>query len=530
MSFPALVRWPLIGAVLNGVLLIPVWLRFGELAPRWIALEAWLAVAGLALLPASWWSVVLRWSLVMMALVALLAGLADAATHHVLGRSLNLYLDVPLLGSLYQLLERNLGRWLAAGVCVLASALLVGLAVWLASLLRHLPRVELATPDGAIIGLVLLASTVLTVGEATDRRWLTIARAPVLDTLTFQARVILDTHHARREFFASLRQSPGPVRALPALNDTDVILVFIESYGISAVEDPRYARILVPRLLELEGRLENAGLAMVTGTLASPIRGGQSWLAHATVLSGRWIDNSLWYRLMLDSDQPTLIDDFRATGHATLAVMPAITMVWPEGRAYGFDRIHAAADIDYAGPALNWVTMPDQFTLHHFQQRIRPQLPEPVFAQLVLISSHAPWTPILPVLEHWEEVGDGSVFNRWEGAGEAPEVLWQDLERVREHFALSLDYAVNATLSWAVDFVDERTLLIVLGDHQPAPLITGDDAGAGVPVHVISGDAALLEPFQARGFVQGAAPPPTLEPAGMDRLRYWLHEDFGDAP
>ncbi|MFC3282278.1 sulfatase-like hydrolase/transferase [Litchfieldella rifensis] len=527
MPSRSMFKWLVCGAVLNVVLLAPLWLRFGELATGWIALEAWWGVAVLVLLPAWRWRPVLCWGLVVLVMLVVLVGLGDTAMHLALGRALNLYFDVPLLLSIYHLLVGSLGTLLAVAVCVVMLAMLVGLATLLARWLRRLPRVRLGTPIGMAAGVMLLASTLLMVGEMNDRRLVAIVRMPVLDTLVFQARQVLETHRERRAFIATLEASPKSVRVLEGLRDKDVILAFIESYGISAITDERYGKVLVPRLEELAQRLETAGLSVVSGTLASPTRGGQSWLAHATTLSGRWIDNQLWYRLMLDSDQATLIDDFRATGHTTVAVTPAITRPWPEGRAYGFDQIHAAADIDYAGPPLNWVTMPDQFTLHHFQQRIREPHEEPLFAQLVLISSHAPWVPILPLLEDWDTVGDGSIFARWVDAGEPPEVLWQDLERVREHFALSVDYAVNATLRWAEDFVDDQTLMIVVGDHQPALLITGDDASAGVPVHVISGDARLLKPFLARGFVAGTLPPTTTERPRMDLVRHWLHEDFG---
>jgi hypothetical protein len=92
-----------------------------------------------------------------------------------------------------------------------------------------------------------------------------------------------------------------------------------------------------------------------------------------------------------------------------------------------------------------------------------------------------------------------------------------------------VDYAVSVTGRWAARVTDEQTLLIVLGDHQPAPLITGDDASAAVPVHIISGDPALLAPFKQRGFVEGMLPPlarPQDAPR-MSQLRHWLQQDFG---
>jgi hypothetical protein len=171
--------------------------------------------------------------------------------------------------------------------------------------------------------------------------------------------------------------------------------------------------------------------------------------------------------------------------------------------------------------------MPDQFTLDYTQRELLGDAP--LFAQLALISSHAPWTPVLPVLENWSLVGDGSIYAPWENAGDPPEVIWRDLERIHDHYAWSVDYSVSVTGRWAERVADEQTLLIVLGDHQPAPLITGEDASAAVPVHIISGDPALLAKFKQRGFVDGMLPPlarPQDAPR-MSQLRHWLQQDFG---
>ncbi|MDZ7852135.1 MAG: alkaline phosphatase [Halomonas sp.] len=532
MSLPSPVRWLLSLVLLNGVLLAPVWLLHGELAPRWIALEALLLAGLLALLPSAGRIAGLRWLLAGLIMAFLLVGLGEVATHLAFGRSLNLYLDLPLLLSVFHLLEGNLGVTLAVLVALGVTVLLVFMVWQLAKMFGSLQGRARRAPSVTVALVVLAASGVLIAAELQRDRLLPVARTPLLDTLLFQGQQLVETRRAHRDFAERMAATPVEVTALPGLADRDVVLIFVESYGISALFDDRYAEVLGPRLDDMAERLDAADLSVASGLLDSPIRGGQSWLAHATTLSGLRIDNSLWYRLMLDSERTTLVDDFRATGHRTLTVMPAITMAWPEGRAYGFDEIHAAEDIDYAGPPLNWVTMPDQYTLHHFEQRIRQPIESPLFAQIALISSHAPWTPILPVLDDWSAVGDGSVFARWEDAGETPEQLWQDLERVRDHYARSLDYALGASIRWAEDFVDDQTLVILLGDHQAAPLITGGNASGAVPVHVISGDASLLEPFLARGFVPGTRPPrperyPDGELPGQEVLRGWLHEAFG---
>ena len=213
--------------------------------------------------------------------------------------------------------------------------------------------------------------------------------------------------------------------------------------------------------------------------------------------------------------------------------MPGITRVWPEGARLGYDQILTERNIAYAGPPLNWVTMPDQFVWSFFEHTVRTTRiadaashTSPVFAELSLISSHAPWTPILPVLEDWNSIGDGSVFGPWEHAGERPEDLWRDRTRIQEAYAHSVDYALNAMIGYAERYVDDRTLVIVLGDHQPAPLITDEHASRAVPVHVISGDPDLVEPFVAWGFARGALPHPDQPTRRMDVFRDWFIHAF----
>ena len=48
---------------------------------------------------------------------------------------------------------------------------------------------------------------------------------------------------------------------------------------------------------------------------------------------------------------------------------------------------------------------------------------------------------------------------------------------------------------------------MVLGDHQPAPLITGHDAPPDVPVHIISDDPRLLDRLPADIFAEGIVLP-----------------------
>ncbi|WFE72707.1 hypothetical protein P8S55_06345 [Halomonas sp. M1] len=522
-----MLRFLFTALTLNCLLVVPLWWRFGDIGSPLIAWEAWVVAAGIQLVPPG---LVRRWLVVaVVAWLALViaANLGDAATHTAFGRSLNLYLDLPLVRSVYHLLVGNVGQLMAVFLMLLGGMLVLGTLWGLVWLLLPKRYLTLKQPQGTVVALLLGAALFFAVLEANGHRLVPNSALPAVNTTRFQWEQVVATHQARQAFTEQLESSPIEAQPLPGLEGRNVLLTFIESYGVSAIDNPRYSEQILQTLAEMEERLADQNLHVVSGLLDAPIRGGQSWLAHATTLSGRWIDNQLWYRLMLESGHSTLVDDFRATGQRTLTVMPAITLAWPEGVAYGFDEIAAAKDIPYAGPPLHWVTMPDQFVLDYTQRHLLGD--SPVFAQIALISSHAPWTPILPVLENWSMIGDGQIFAPWEHAGDPPDVIWRDIERIRDHYAWSVDYSVKVTGRWAERVVDENTLLIALGDHQAAPLITGDNASAAVPVHIISGDPALLAPFRERGFIEGTLPAldNSERVAKMNDLRHWLQEDFG---
>ena len=507
--------------LLNGLFLFPSLALPGN--TPWLSLEAlilWAIICGLRD-PERRYRVA-RSLAVAYAFLFLLV-LADALVRESLGRGLNLYLEVGLLDAAWNLLNTNLGAALAIAALTALLGLLAGVG-WLfrhgLERLAHHSPAHLGKPLWFVAGLFLAGAITPWIGS------------PALAFVANQASLITHTHQTTRNFANELSALPGRegrATPLPRLAHTDVILGFIESYGVSTVTDERYRSLVNPGLEALGRSLDAAGLSVVTGRLQSPIQGGQSWLGHLSVLSGQWIHNQLAYETLLSSGYATLIDDFRSTGHSTVAVMPAITRAWPEGRLFRYDRIYDHDDLDYQGPPFNWVTMPDQYTWHRFQA-IRDSHKGPLFAELALISSHAPWVPILPVLDDWQSIGNGEVFQRWKGAGEAPVSLWRDPDRVRKHYGQAIVYALEVAGGFAAHYLSQNALMIILGDHQPAPLITGEDASRDVIVHVVSADPKLVEPFlsgELPGFRPGIRPDPETPGATMSRFRPFLHRHFG---
>jgi hypothetical protein len=473
------------------------------------------------------------WGVGLATALILILELADLVIHESLARPFNPLLDLHLAPSLVHLLTGTLGGvlgWLAlAGLAALPLATVVGSVLAVRAAQRALETRGLRR---AVIGGAALAAVLLIVGwgapQAFPYRPLSLRASATLIEQWRRGREML-AERAGFERQASddrFREVPA-AKLLDGLAGTDVLLMYVESYGRSALEQERYAATLMPRLESFERQLAAAGLGAASSWLTSPTVGGQSWLAHGTLESGLWLSDQRLYDLLVINDRMTLTKAFAKAGHRTIAVKPAITMPWPEGQQLGFERIYAAADLGYAGLPYNWVTMPDQYTLSMLERREREGHARPLFAEVSLISSHAPWTPIPPVLDDWSTIGDGTVFSRWAQMGDPPEVVWRDPERVRHQYTLAIDYVLGVLASYAARFVDGHTLLILVGDHQPAPLITGEGASRDVPMHVISGSPALLEPFLAWGFKSGMQP--GNGPARrMDLFRDWFLGTFSD--
>ena len=161
-----------------------------------------------------------------------------------------------------------------------------------------------------------------------------------MQVATQQIQHLLRMLNERELFEAEMATAQISYSGLPGLLERlegrDVVLGFVESYGMSAITDPRYASIVVPRLNELARRMASANLYLATGALIAPIQGGQSWLGRGSILSGLWLENQLRYDLLLASRRETLIagrgDGERDAG-AQQADRETSTHASPRGRA-----------------------------------------------------------------------------------------------------------------------------------------------------------------------------------------------------
>jgi phosphatidylglycerophosphate synthase len=469
------------------------------------------------------------WPLRIVATSALLGltalKVADLAMFTALVRAFNPLADLALAEAGYRLLIGAIGPVAALFVllCAILALSLVGLAIWWAigiwmSVGPRSPRWQRAAGGAACLaGVVAVAdlgdrmelwdlpydppgnarSAVLAIDK------LHTAQITLRDLQTFEAVASSDLYAG----------TPG----LLDLIDRDVIIVFVESYGRTSLDNPIYADLHRPTLADGQARLEALGLATASGILSSPTRGGQSWLAHASFANGLWINSDTRYRAALASDRQTLFHLAAEAGFKTAAVMPQITLDWPESSRMGFDTVLAASDLGYEGLNFNWVTMPDQFTYAALDRALRqPGRTRKAFVQVATGSSHAPWVPV-PTLVPWDRIADGTIFNDMATSGDTPQTVWRDRDRVRAQYRLAVDYALQAILSYAERHGDDPPLLVVMGDHQAAGFVAQDDR-PDVPIHVI-GPAHLVDRAMAWGLSPGLFPPEDAPVVAMDRMR-----------
>ncbi|MGR3702085.1 MAG: sulfatase-like hydrolase/transferase [Paracoccaceae bacterium] len=456
---------------------------------------------------------------------------ADFAMFTSFTRGFNPVGDLPLLAAAFRLLWGSVGLLGAIGALIGTVLAIVALAASLWWAMGVWARVALPRPAlfAARAGAVLtMGLAVMDVG-AIMARWPVPFNAP---GTAFTARVgvervalIRNTLADLRAFNALARTDPFAARAgLLDKIDRDVLVIFVESYGRTSLDTPFYAQKHRPLLANATRRLEQAGLAVQSAYLSSPTRGGQSWLAHATFANGMRVDGQARYQAAIASGRETLFHIAARSGFHTAAVMPAITLDWPEAAFMGFDTILPAADLGYRGLPFNWVTMPDQFTLAAMDRLVRePVSDQRVFAQVALISSHAPWVPI-PRMIPWEELGDGSIFNDMAMSGDRPDVVWRDHDRVRDQYRMSISYALEVVVDYAIRHADDPPLMIVLGDHQAAGFIALDER-SDVPIHLI-GPADLLGHVADWGWTRSMIPAATAPVLPMEAMRDLLIEAF----
>lgn len=456
---------------------------------------AWESLALLLLLP--WLPAIGRWLLAALIPLLTLLRLADIVTPQLFGRAFIAPLDIAFAPQLMDLALA--GTTLPTRLILLGVVLLGVLAlVWLIARILELVRPRDRSSASLMMVPLALALIWLPARQiGRDDPWLTFASGV---SLVEAVRATIDTGREGQEAVSqALAQRPTLPTTLPGLAGRDVLLIFIESYGMVTRTAPILANQIDPVRRRLETDLTAAGFHAASLALAAPITGGGSWLAHATTLAGIPIDSQGRHDALVLAAPVTLAGVLGKISHA---IQPQMRGPWPEGRRLGFGTTHTGDDLPYAGPRYSWNSLPDRFTLDWTARTLlsgesRP----PIFAMIVLASSHAPFDRVPPLLSPDEAGVDGQGY-----ASTPPQEFPLVAGNIRGQgtgFAAAIAYSLAAVGDFLTRQFPGDGLVIVLGDHQPPLDLVGGPQDKRVIVHLLSRDAGVIAPWRAEGAANG---------------------------
>jgi phosphatidylglycerophosphate synthase len=524
-------RNPVVSAVLTLLALLVVWAvlvapdRPGRFVPAHFArlpLEGIVFVLLVLALPAAARRL-LAWPAGLALGLLLLAKLLDYSFFTVFDRPFDPVDDWSFARPAVSLVRDTYGRKDAdlaiAGAALLVSALLV-LPVLAVNRLaavasRHRGR---ALAAAAALGGVWLLLWVAGAG---------VAATPATHFAATEVRIV-QTDLRNQARFRSLLAHKDPYAALPAgrlltrLRGKDVLLVFVESYGRMAVQGTPFSPAIDALLQTSEQQLSAAGFSARSGWLTSPTWGGGSWLAHATLQSGLWVNSPDRFSQLTAHHRATLTSTFKRAGWRTVADVPATHGKWREGHTfYRYDTVYDRRNLGYRGPGFGFSPMPDQYALEALEKRelAKPHR-RPVFSEIDLTSSHEPWTRIPPLIG-WNQLGDGSIFNRLpiDTSGASSRAVG---------YPESIKYALRSLFSFVERYGDKNLVLIVLGDHQPQRVFTyPGNSPHQVPTSIIAADPAVLNSIAGWNWENGLLPDSAAPTWPMSAFRNRFLSAFG---
>ena len=312
---------------------------------------------------------------------------------------------------------------------------------------------------------------------------------------------------ARKDPYSSIPAS----RLLKGLRGKDVLLVFVESYGQMAVQGTSFSPPIDQIVDNGTQQLEADGFSSRSAWITSSTFGGGSWLAHATLESGTWVNSPGRYSQLIKSNRLTLPAAFAKAGWRTVADIPSTHGAWPEGKSfYHYEKIWDRDNLGFRGPNFGFSAMPDQYTFQAIEKRELAQRNRPpIFAEIDTTSSHEPWTRIPPLIS-WNRIGNGSIFNH------VP-IDRTGITDPQQGYAKSIQYSLRTLYSFVERYGNKNTVVIALGDHQPSRVIS--QANHEVPVTIIAHDPKVMDRLSSWGWTNGMLPAQTAPDWLMSAFR-----------
>lgn len=448
-------------------------------------------------------------------LLLVLGRYGDVTVPSLFGRPINLYWDGANIPRFLWVSAQEKSWWQSAAIVAMVGVLFWGLfrllhAVIAVTARDAVPYALRSRLGWAMTSLAVLLAVANQAGASFT--WPLVAK-PVIPSYWRQVQLLAAAFSPQHQ--AALLPATTAVdtamaaksaNTLGALGGRDVYLIMLESVGAITYDDAHAARTLGPSRERFAADIAASGRHVVTAFFRSPTFAGGSDLAQLGVLSGIDLSDPMRHDLLLTTQRPTLISLFKAQGYQTFGLYPALNWEWPERAFYGFDVFLERRDLGYAGPAMGFWELPDQFTAARFEKiHPRDNGAPPRFVFFPTITCHLPFSPVPPYQAEWSRVLSAQPFDEAE--------THQTLAQKPNWLNMAPDYLrmVNYTYQWLGAYFRQpeprEAIYVLVGDHQPAANITGEGASWDVPVHIVSRDSKLLGRFIEQGFRPGMEPP-----------------------
>ncbi len=478
-----------------------------------------------------------RVGLVALLLFVRLLRIGDGIQQQYYSQPFHLHSDLVLLPELLRFGYSSLGFW---KMCLLALGAVLGVAVLCLGCYAALEHAERYLSRRKNLYLVAAVASVAFCAVMLGKKPVVHAHlyhlgfgASAMPRLKREAKVTLNVVSQNAEHAAAIVRQQELLSRTPSdlgkLGGRNVYLFLVESYGETVLQRPEFRRLADPIFQAYETELGSRGFQIASGLLDSTTYGGRSWLAHASLGTGVRVENQLAYDVVCAKKPRAMASFFRHAGYRTVLVQPGTTRAWPVGEFYGFERKYFFWDFDYAGPAFAWATMPDQYVLDFIRRReIEKPRSQPLFLQYVLVTSHAPWSDLPPIVDDWSRLGNGALFNQLPRTRYPIE--WPQFANASGAYIDSIVYDLEVLKRYIRDFIADDALIVILGDHQPVAEVNGHSPSHSVPIHVLSRNASLLEPFVRRGHTPGMRPASKPPHAGLETFLVSFLRDFSGQP
>lgn len=269
-----------------------------------------------------------------------------------------------------------------------------------------------------------------------------------------------------------------------SLVNEDLHIFVIESYGSTLFAVDVYIEYMRPVYIEIETRLQSAGWTVYSSYVRSPVFGGRSWMADASLLSGKQIGTQGYFDTIAEAVEPAeLLRYLENQGYYRIYAAPGTTVVEePWLSAYPFEEYLLRYDFDYRGPFLNLGAMSDQFILYRVaQNHLLDDRKE--FVLYLLVSSHVPFNVIPVYVPEWDRLGDGELYN--DGYLQSFNNNWLSGGELAEGYLAGIEYSLTSISGYVTDILSDEGLIVLLGDHQPRKPISDSRAGYAVPIHIL---------------------------------------------